>query len=95
MDDEWGEATDEPAREDARHTLSVFERADNFAFAPGGEQIKNEFRRMTLREDRAGRAGFFLFTSDEKFSERPALPETKSRNASSLRCSAEIFRQRS
>jgi hypothetical protein len=67
----WGEATDEPAREDARPTLFLFERANNFVFTPRREQIKNEFRRMALWKGRAGRANGSRFTSHQQFTERP------------------------
>ena len=62
-----------------RRQLSRFERTNHFVFAPRGEQIEDEFRRMAFRENDAGdtgRAGgrrsFTTFTRGEQFGKSPA-----------------------
>src|SRR6185312_11674304 len=60
-------------RLDEGGVLSNFKRTGDFVFAPRGEQLKDKFRRMTLRKDRAGRRNFFIFTRSEEFGKRPAL----------------------
>ena len=77
MDYRWGEAADEPAREDARPTLSRFERTSHPVFAPRGKQIEDEFRRMALGKDSTGPANGLGFARSEQFGKSPALAGSK------------------